>query len=362
MNLRKIVFGVATVASLSLISAANASHFRGSASVPSVDASGLLTVTTTSFWRNSATNNSSISVAGVGGMAQQSAVIDNSDSRYDVLTSVHTIQLPGAGSYPISWGSCCRISGIQNAGQSGWTMNSQIVWDGQTANTPILFNFNAIQQEISTQVAYSDNLGAAAANGGTLSYNQALNNGINSQIPGFTINTTTGQLDIPLSRTSTFSQGQIWEFSGNIANSDSSFVEFDWLLLVDDNTTNNDPPVVLNDNITATVGDLIQFTYNGTDPNLDPLIWSEFAALNGPGTIANSPFFDPISHTFTWDTTGSDLGNYQHAARAADPDGLTDVGILNITLVAANVSEPAGLAAFGVGLLTLGALRHRKKA
>src|SRR5687767_459180 len=157
------------------------SHFRGAAMVPSVSSTGLLTVTTTSFWaKNSATTPAPL-VPGVGTPRFVSGTVDNSDTRFTKRVDTHEIQLRAAGTYHIDWDSCCRIGGIRNAAEGNWAMDSDIYWNGSSANTPITFNFSSIQPEVVRGRAYRQNLGVLGAPGLTMSYDQNLNTAINSQ-------------------------------------------------------------------------------------------------------------------------------------------------------------------------------------
>jgi len=344
---------------------AEASHFRGAAMVPTVNASGLLTVTTTSFWRPTAVSSVSPFVAGGSFMTQQSSATDTSDVRFTRVTQVHTIQLQGPGLFQIQSSSCCRVGGIINAAESDWTMNSAISWNGSTANAPILFNFSAIQPEVVRGANYSDNLGATSGSGQTLTYNQNLNQNINSQPPGFTINPTTGQLTIPAASTATYldnptgNVGADYAFSGNIIASDGSSVEFDWLFDAV-NTAGNLAPDVDDVVINALVGSTINHTVTGSDPNGDPLTWSldSFSALCGA-----APSFDPSTQGFSWNSTGCAPGTYIAQIRASD-GSLTDVGSVTINLATngqTTVFEPATLLTFGAGLVGLGVMSRRRR-
>jgi len=324
---------------------AQASHFRGAAMVPEVDASGVLTIRTASFWRKGNPNTPSpvVTGPGVAGISASfvSAVDDDGDPSLTIRNSVHTLQLPaGGGTYTIVWNSFNRILGIQNANASRWQMDSVIVWDGASAIRPITFGFSALSPEVVRAQNYNGNLGAVPALALTLTYDQALNLNINSQPPGFVINTTTGALFIPAANTTTYldnsnnaSVGGDYAFSGNIFASDGSSVEFDWMFDAVDVGSNLSPSVD-DAAVAGNVGDVISHTFTGADPNAgDTLTWS-FVSLTGPGSGAPAiaPTFDVNTQQFSWNTAGSAAGIWQVQVRLTDQGGLTDIGILNITL------------------------------
>ncbi|MEX2264377.1 MAG: putative Ig domain-containing protein [Bryobacteraceae bacterium] len=325
-----------------------ASHFRGAAMVPSVSATGLVTVTTTSFWRRDAPENVQ-PILGSSAMIQVGTTVqDLSDIRFIKLTQVHTFQLPEPGLYQITAGSCCRVGGIQNAGESGWAMESAIFWNGTTANTPIQFNFSAIQPEVVRGSAYPGNLGAVAGPGVTLSYNQNLNVNISLQPPGFTINPTTGALFIPAASTATYADntsgnpGADYAFSGNILASDGSRVEFDWLFDAVDTGSGNLAPTVTDVTLNAAPGQTVTHTVTGTDPNNNPLTFSFVTMLGSAPAIA--PTFNASTRVFTWNTTGSPLGTYLAQFQASD-GFLTDIGTATINLsLSGSVQTPTPLA------------------
>lgn len=355
---------------------AEASHFRGAAMIPTVDNDGKLTVTTTSFWRPTSVSSVQANVGGGASFLSSAASVnDTSDIRFTKVTNVDTFQLSGAGTYDITGSSCCRVDGIQNypGGNSSdsWAMNSTIVWNGASANTPILFNFSAVQPEIVRGTDYSGNLGAVAGPGLTLSYDQVLN-GIPSQPPGFTIDPATGQLFISAANNAAYldnSSGNIgadYAFSGHINASDGSSVEFDWLFDAVNTGSGNLAPVVTDAVINALVGDTINFAFNATDDgNPNPpggLTWSFIGFLGGG---ANAPTFNALTQQFTWNSMGSALGSYVAQVQASDGQ-LTDIGLLTINLGndggPGQIPEPATLSLLGLGLVGLGFAGRRKRS
>lgn len=385
------LIGAALVVGLSTV-AASASHNRGSVLIPSIDSNGNLTVNATSFWRPTAPDSVySVSITGPGGTSFGGGMTDlgdnTSDSRFTRNEATYTTNISngGAGLYTISWSSCCRVSGIQNHSSSGGAnmgTQSTIYWDGQSAITPISFDIQNIQPNVPRNVAYSDNLDVTSPDGYSLSYDDSvLTVGLQTQAPGFTIDST-GQIEIPLANTQAYADnpsndGADYAFSGQIIASDGgqqvATVQFDWLFDAVDEAANQTPQiqdVVIN----ATVGDNINQIMTATDPNTGDIVTLSFLGFNGPGgAIAGSSFVqgtpgNPTDGTFSWDSTGAQVGTYIATFSATD-GSQTDQGTLRINLTAAGpdpdtgvIPLPAGFVLLGSALAGLGALRRRRRS
>jgi hypothetical protein len=395
LKLNMICAAVAT--SLGLVAVtAQASHFRGGAMIPTIEVneSGtILTVRSTTFWRKNTAESNSISVSGVGSISTgaMTSTTDTSDSRFDVRVDVGSLDIsnvtPGT-LLSLSSGSCCRVatgSSLGNWSQSSWNLDAAIQYDGGNAN-PITFDFATIQPEVSRIAGndYAQNLNATSADGLTLTYNQALNLNINSQVPGFTVDPNTGLMTVvgdgnraQITDNTSFNAGADAAFSGNIIASDGSFVEFDWMFDGVDEATNQ-APTVDDAVINALVGDPVNHTFTATDPEDGSLLappgsWDPNLVL-GAGFDFALPVFDPNTQQLTWDTTGYAAGQYLIQARAFDSDGVGDFGLLTVNLCDSPNDPPCGsapppppgvpapgtLALLGLGMLGLGWSRKKK--
>ena len=381
-------FAIAAVsAALTMATAADASHNRGSAVIPSIDSSGVLTLEATTFWRPSFVDqigNVTITEPGGGSMNlfMGTRTTDTSDSRFtrSDQTASTSLDPNKPGLYTITWSSCCRVSGISNASASTFGTTSTIFWDGKNATSPITFDIQNIQPNVVRGAAYSDNLGVTSANGDTISYDDTvLGPSISSQAPGFSIDAS-GQITIPSGSTTAVlypdngsNDGADVAFSAEIIAKNSTgqttgTVQFDWLFDAVDKGSNQVPSVssvVVN----ATIGDMINEMVTGTDPNGD-IVSLSFGTFTGPGgSIAGSSFTstdgDPAKGTFKWDSTGFGPGTYIATIFGTD-GGLTDSGTVTINLTAGGptvppIPVPAGFVLMGSALAGLGLMRRRQR-
>ncbi len=367
MNIKTASLSVG-IASILATGITEASHFRGGTLIPTIR-NNVLTVQSTTYWRPTFVGTASVSST-IGALSQTSNTLDTSDSRYTIRRQTFTRSLNGvtAGNIDLSFSSCCRVRGIHNwdgVGSSSvsWRLDSRIVWDGSSDNSPILFDFSSIQPEVLRGSNYSDSLGATSGSGLTLSYTGALN-GIPSQAPGLNIDPNTGQLTIAAADTAGYADntsgnvGADYAFSGTIEASDGSRVEFDWLfdgVGALSNLAPNVNDVVIN----ALVGSTINETVVGSDPNGDPLTWDILSFFGPGGASLSDVTFNPATQLFTFDSTGFGPGTYIASIRASDGSS-TDTGTLTINLSnpipggGNNVPEPSSLL-----LMTFAALGFR---
>jgi hypothetical protein len=392
---------LAAAAALALASEAQASHGRGAAIVPSVDAGGTLTVDMVGFWRQDASRSVcsfphdciSATVSGPGGTVGSigggvgsnsgGETLDLSDSRRAEVRQIDTIQLgQGAGLYTIRWSSCCWVDGVEGLRSTSYGVQSTIFWDGATANAPILFDLENIQKEVVRGQAYSDNLDASSGNGRALSYSDTASSGLTGVLEGpdtYAIGPTgtitiaagsqaagTGTYDIP---DNTQNPGADHGFEGTITNADGSSVEFYWVFDgVEDDGTSNLAPQVDDLVVSVVVGNTLDQVITAVDPNSGDTLTLDLLSFTGPGGTFPSGLTgsSPLEGTFSFDSTGTNVGDSFLAVFEASDGSLTDRGTLRINIIGDGGPAPIPLPAAGFlllgGLAGLGALRRFRKA
>lgn len=370
-------------------SSAYASHGRGAAIVPSVSASGLLTLDMKSFWRqqpgqsvcsfpHDCISNSGLSITGPGSVTATSVgapAQDLTDTRYTRVTETNTYQLGGAGLYTIEWGSCCWISTVPKVSDQNYGTRSTIYWDGQTASTPILFNLENVQIEVERGEAYKDNLDVIGGSGLTITYGNTTSGrtsvGAANQATGYSIDSD-GFINITAAGTSTYTDrpdGGDQAFDGKIsatngAGTEVASVEFYWIFDgVEDAPNVNRAPTVSDLVVNAIVGDTIDQIVTASDPDGDTVTLS-FVDFLGPDGVMPTATFNTATGQFIWQSAGFATGTYIATIRGSD-GLLTDNGTITINLTDDNnpapVPLPASALLLGAGIAGLAGYSRRKR-
>lgn len=390
-------------AAMSVSTMAHATHGRGAAIVPSVSASGELTVDMVGFWRQDQRDPVcsfphdciSATVTGPGGFlntigstsasGNDTATLDLSDSRRGEVRQTDTLQLTGgAGLYTIEWGGRDWVNGVEGLSNTSYGTTSTIFWDGQTANAPILFDLENVQQEVVRGANYSDNLDAISGNGGALTYATSTPGSLTGVQDGpdtFAVDAA-GNLTIDAGNqgagTGTYdigdnasNAGADHAFEGSITNADGSSVEFYWVFDGVDNTgTNNLAPEVDDIVVSVIAGQTLNQVVTATDANTGDTLTLDLISFNGPGGIfpVGLTGASPLSSTFVFDAPSTAAGQSFLATFQASDGSLTDRGTVRINVIADNTSGgippvplPATALLLGGALMGLGAFRRRNR-
>ena len=196
---------------------------------------------------------------------------------------------------------------------------------------------------------YNQNLNAV---GTALTYDQNLNLNITSQPPGFTVNPSTGLMEIAGADTQNYTEnpynaGADYAFSGNIKAADGSFVQYDWVLdLV--TAASNLAPNLTDMVINGLIGDTLTGTMVGFDPEGNGLTWF-LQSLVGAGMDATNFTFNAVTQAFSFDTTGFSVGSYVANIGASD-GALNGFGAITFNLAnkppkdgSSSVPEPSAI-------------------
>lgn len=377
----RMVSGVLAGALLTFaVAEAQASHFRyGTVNWTRSTTNPLqVTFNITEAWRSTATDSLNFSNGASGSfntITNRSTIgtfTDANGEGYTVFNTSITQTYPSASVFTIAAGTCCRISTLQN-GNADASFNLQATVDltqpigtevgGPVAQAPIIVplpqttsgNFATFQLPFADPDG--DNL--------TVSVSSNSQSGLTTALPTAGGNTlsvsSTGLLSWDTSGTTL---GQKYAIQVRVSEDDSaSTIPLDFIIEIS-NSTANQAPSVNGQSLSLEVGDVLNTTVTGSDPDsgpVDPLTWN-LDAITGPQTVSNASF-DPLTQMLLWDTTGYALGVYTFFISNFDgaANGLGQI-VVNLTAQVAAVPEPAMLALFGLGLAGLAASRRRRTA
>ena len=359
---------------------ASASHFRyGTMSWTRSQANPLqVTFNITEAWRAAAPDTLTFSsAAGNFNTFTNRTTIgtftDAASESYTVFNTSITQTFPSASVFNLVAATCCRIGTLQNGNANADFRISATVdltqpfstdVGGPVAQAPIIVPLpKTTSGNFATfQLPFADPDGDAM----TVSVSPAGSggSGLNTALPIAGANmlsvSPTGLLSWDTSGTTL---GQKYAIQLTVGENDSaSAVPVDFIIEIS-NDTANQAPIVLGQSLTLEVGDLLNTTIMGSDPDngpVSPLTWN-LDAITGPQTVANASF-DPLTQMLLWDTTGYALGVYTFFISNFDgaANGLGQV-VVNLT-AASEVAEPGALAVIGLGLAGLVFARRRKAA
>jgi hypothetical protein len=238
---RRTLSLLALVAGALLLALPASAQFRGGAMIPSVNGQGQLSVTAITYW--SPGNEGSIGGSngvvfllfgsGQVGSAEPFSRTETPDPRGTRVVEQLSFGLEPLGLYTVMAVGCCWANGAWNIGSSGdefWELSSSIVWDGETAYTPIDFDPSNVNPEVVRGQDYNGSLGAKPALGLALNHSRTLAIGI-TDVSFLGVNAANGSLFISAADTVGFpdnaqSSGADTAYSGEILAIDKSAVEF----------------------------------------------------------------------------------------------------------------------------------------
>lgn len=353
---------------------ANASHFRYGTMNWTRDAVNPLQVTfnVTEAWRASFTDSLGFSsTAGSFNTATNRTTIgtftDAAGEDYTVFNTAITQTFPSAGVFNVNAGTCCRISSLQNGnGSSDFDIRAVVDLSEPLANnvgSPVAQAPIIVPLPISNTATFQLPFSEPDLEGVTVSVAAISQSGLNTAVPNVGGNpltvSSTGLIEW---NTSGATAGQKYAIQLRVDENDSAnSIPVDFIIEIG-NGTGNLAPSVDGASLNLEVGDILDFTVTGNDPDngpVDPLAWS-LDSITGPQTVGNATF-DETTQQLIWDTTGFDLGTYTFFVSNFD-GAANGLGQIIVTVSASTVSEPGMALVLGLGILGVAYSRRRKVA
>lgn len=287
---------------------------------------------------------------------------------YTLVSSQVTHTYASNSVFNVSGTSCCRIGTLQNAPNANFTLTSTVDLSaanaGDTgspvAQAPVIVSWP--QGPHTFQLPFADPDGdnvTVTANIGTGGSQSGIPSAPSAGGNTLTVNSA-GVISWDASAAPLNGK---YAFAVNVKEDDSSAsIALDFIIEVNGQGSNNIAPSVDGAAFTLEVGDTLDHTVTGSDPDSGPsaLTWNPISTILGPETVTNA-LFDQGTQQLLWDTTGYSLGVYTFFI--SNFDGIANgVGqiVVNLTEVTAAVSEPGVIATLVLGIAGIGFMRRRQ--
>lgn len=340
-----------------------ASHFRGGNVSVQVTEAGVATFTYETLWRkgsaffpfdgvaqirfyNTTDTSRSAALRTVSPNIGNTTVFrDVSDPAFDFRRQVVTVDLAALGlaqgRYIARWENCCRISGIQNAPEDDFSLETLVIYDGVRNSSPVLNS--RILTVVGKGLPYSQNLNAFDPDGKPLIYQFLLGSsrpthGPTFHTPGITLDAA-GQVFISAQSTATlvdvnrFNPAGDYVFKVRVTDADGSFAERD--VLLDVVATANQPPQIAPiGNRVIQVGESLVLPVTATDPNEIDRVTLRTSQLPANMVFVDTPG-NPASGTLAFRPDAGQVGTFGINVEALDNGSpvLTDSELLTLTVL-----------------------------
>ncbi len=336
-----------------------ASHFRGGFMTASIAADGTVTINAETLWRNLAVGRVSFvrvldfpsRTTAISSISVPSSTITQTDTTSDP-SFTRTVQqfttslssLP-QGSYIIRWDSCCRISGIANAPESSFSLETVVHFDGTANSAPNILS--SVITGVAAGFEYSQNINATDPDSTPLSYKFLVGAtspdfGPSSQIPGITVSTV-GAIKIPatntadLQVTNTSNPAGDYVFKVRITDSSGAYTDRDVLLDVVTGTNSNPPVLSSIGNRSVNLGSTLTFNTSATDADTGDVVTLSTSTLPANSTFTQTSG-NPANGSFTFTPNSSQTGTHQINFEDRDNGNpnLVDSELITITVLGSN--------------------------
>ncbi len=348
--------------------AVHGAHYRAATASYTLSDAGLLTVEVFSVWGsfNSVPSFPVTTAPGGGGaylghMSLQSTTLpyatgtEFGGAPFTVRRDVFTFNLSGQapGMYYARWSTCCRVGGINNVGETSWSIELGVRFNGIGIGTgngsPTLPP--ATIDIIGRGVSYSQNLNSVDPDGTPVAYQflggtsgggaTAPNWGPATDVPGLVLNPTTGVISMSAANSATLALGR-WAYKVRVTDGSGAYAERDVLVLSQETDAGGDPntPPFLNSigskqvNVNAT----LSFNVSATDAEPAQLLTLKAIGLPAGASFPKVTSVSPVSSTFNWTPGPGSEGVYNVFFEVSDdhPTILIDSELVSITVTGDN--------------------------
>lgn len=349
------------------------SHYRGGSVSHDISAAGLIHLEVYHAWRSDALGSAQFSLFTgpdgtgtnkgnftAGALTNVATGTEQGGAAFTVRNEDFTFNgsTLSAGTYYARWTSCCRVSGINNAPESSWALETKIVYQPgvETAGPTIL---PATVDVIAKGYEYRQNLDSIDPDGTPINYSFLLGStsptfGPTTDIPGISVDQL-GNVVISAANTTSLANGR-WVYKAEVTDGSGATAQRDVLLVAQTTSggVNNNAPVLATIGPkTVAVGTPLTFTVSATDADAAQTLTLRSQLLPEGATFAPATG-NPATRTFTWTPTAGQEGTYQVNFEAFDNavTPIIDSELVTITVTGSNnppVLAPVGNQTIGNG-------------
>lgn len=273
-----------------------------------------------------------------GGLSNQSIVLTitsvNVADNWFFGTFKTRVTYPGPGNYPVYYGSCCRIGGLQN-NSSGNFRNETLITIGngnsgpQSSIAPII-NMQQNSVNATFQIPATD------PDGDPLTYRIATSSETAvTPLSGFSVSPS----GLASFNTTSYSQGDLLQAQVAVEDTAGTKTVLDFLIeiVAQSNAPAFDYTVTPADGYVFNVnpGDPVNFTVKAGDADVADVVTISAVGVP-PGAVLNpltpTPGGNPDSTVFSWTPTGADAGTYVMNFTAEDNNGVQTQSSVSIVV------------------------------
>lgn len=329
---RFLQVGLITVTVMLLgASAASASHLKGGTMTATISPTGKLEGSITAFQReepcevaSGETESYELAIVAPDGTTKTEFEVETKLVRCIGTTGVFRANFsyelndasgafgataPG-GLYTVSASNCCRVNGIINSNESGFSLNDTVRnVPGTETSTPQFLGLTATGA--AKGYVYSGDVSASDPLGGGLTYallqsEDPMAANYDPKAPESNVVTLNGtRVDVPAATTETWSDGAYFVYKVKTTDAATDSAELDILVKV---TTNRPPTLTVPSEVTVVAGETMTVPLSATDPDPETVTintdsvpsWAEVTSSSGNAATGTATLAPPPGTSGTY--------------------------------------------------------------